>query len=41
MIEGDVTKNKKSIGNLKGDSVFLINNVESTLHDKPIKNMEK
>ena len=37
MIEGDVTKNKKYIGQLKDDSVFLLNDVESTLHDKHIE----
>ena len=40
IIEGDVTK--KSIGKLKDDSVILLNDVESTLHEKPIeKYMEK
>ena len=34
MIEGDVTKSKKSIGQLKYDSVFLLNDVEITLHNK-------
>ena len=30
-------KKQKSIGQLKDDSVFLLNDVESTLHDKPIE----
>ena len=37
MIEGYVSKNKKYIGQLKDDYVFLLNDVESTLHDKPIE----
>ena len=39
MIEGDVTKRNKSIGQFKDDSVFLLNDVESNFHDKPIENM--
>ena len=39
MIKADVTK---KIGILKDDSVFLLNNVESDFHNKPIyKYMEK
>ena len=35
-------RQKKSIGKLKDDSVFPLNDVESTLHDKPIeKYMDK
>ena len=38
MIERDVTKNKKlNIGQLKDESVFLLNYVESTLHDRQIE----
>ena len=37
MIEGDVTKNKESIGQLKDDSVFLLNELEIALNDKPIE----
>ena len=33
-IEGDVTKNNKSIAQLKYDSVFLLNYLESTFYDK-------
>ena len=41
MIEADVIKNK-TIEKLKDDHVFLLNNVESTLHDNPMeKDMEK
>ena len=36
MIEVDVTKNKKT-RRLKYDSVFLLNDVESNLYDKPIE----
>ena len=36
MIKVDVTKNKESIGQFKDDSVFLLNDVESNLRDKPI-----
>ena len=35
--EGYVTKNKKSIGNFKYHYVSLLNDVKSTLHDKPIE----
>ena len=35
MIEVDLTKTKTPLD--KGGSVFLLNDVESTLHDKPIK----
>ena len=42
MIESDPTKNKKNIGKLKDVSVFLLNDVEIILHDKPIeKYMDK
>ena len=34
-------RQKKSIGKLKDDSVFPLNDVESTLHDKPIKNIRR
>ena len=37
MIEGYVTKNKESIGHLKYDSVFLLNDVESTFRNKNIE----
>ena len=37
MIERDVTKNKKSIGQFKDDPMFLLNDVECTLHKKPIE----
>ena len=41
MIKRDVTKNKESIEQLKDDSVFLLNDVESTLNDKPIENIRR
>ena len=37
MIKVYVTKNKESIGQFKDDSVFLLNDVESNLRDKPIE----
>ena len=37
MVEGYATKNKKSNGHLKDDSVLLSHDVESHLHDKPIE----
>ena len=37
MIEGNVTKNKKSIRHLKNYYMFLINDAESIFHDKPIQ----
>ena len=37
MIEVYLRKNKGSIGQLKDDSVFLLNEVESNFHEKPIK----
>ena len=41
MIEADVTKNKKIV-KLKDYYVFLLNDAESTFHDKPIYiNMQK
>ena len=36
MIKVDVIKNKESVGQFKDDSVFLLNDVESNLRDKPI-----
>ena len=36
MIEADVTKNNKNIVKLKNSSVFLLNDVESNLCNKPI-----
>ena len=36
-IEGYVTKKKEYIGQLKDDSVFLLNDVKSTLHDKKME----
>ena len=37
MVEGSETKNKESIGKFKDDGVFLLNDVESNFHDKPIE----
>ena len=37
IIEGDVAKNKKLIVQLKDGSVFLLNDVETNVHDNPIK----
>ena len=37
MIKADVTKNNKNIVKLKNSSVFLLNDVENNLHDKPIE----
>ena len=41
MIERDVTKNKKYIGKLNDDSVFLLNYVEINFYDKPMKNIRR
>ena len=41
MIEGDVTKNKKPIGKFRDGYVFLLNDVESTLHDQLIENIRR
>ena len=40
MIEVYVTKNKKIV-KLKDYYVFLLNNVESTLHNKPIEKIQR
>ena len=38
IIEGDATtKNNKSIEHIKDYSVFLLNHVKSTFHDKPME----
>ena len=39
MIKADVTKNNKNIVKLKNSSVFLLNDVESNLCNKPINNI--
>ena len=37
IVEGDVRVKKGSIGQLKDGSIFLLNEVEVNLYDKPIK----
>ena len=37
IIERDVTESKEYIGQLKDDCVFLLNDVEITLHYKPME----
>ena len=42
MIEADATKDKESIRKLKDDSMFILNDLESTFYDKPTeKHTEK
>ena len=38
MIESDLTKNNKTIGQLKDDSVYLLNYVKHVMQDRPNEN---
>ena len=39
MIESDLTKNNKTIGQLKDDSVYLLNYVKHVMQDRPNENL--